>query len=93
MIIETLPDLIIVASGAIALVALVLVTVLFVLLYRRLNRVLKQAETVSQKAVEISTCLGDAVKPSAQAFALIQVSLSAINFLRRRKGAKDGGKR
>lgn len=91
--IETLPDLIIVVSGIVSLMALILVTVLFVLLYRRINRVLKQAEALSQKVIEITTCLGDAVKPSAQAFALIQFALSAVNFLRRRKGAKDGRNR
>lgn len=94
MVIEELRDLIIVISGATAAVVLIIITVLFFILYRRINKVLIAAETITKKAREISAYVSEeVVKPAVQVAALIQGARAVANFLRRKQGGKDGGNR
>ncbi len=94
MTIEALRDLIIIVSGATTIVALFLISVLFIILYRRIDRVLNSVETISRKAREISTYVSDeVVKPSVQVVAMLQGVRNITNLLRRKQGGKDGGNR
>ena len=93
MSIEWFRDLVICIFGLGATVALIFMSVLALLLYRKIRPILDSSKATVKTVENISSCVGEEVaRPLAQIVAFVQGITQAVSLFSRFSRKKEGGR-